>query len=290
MKLKTILAATLLGISSFAAQAFTIQAGDYKMTVDAYTNGTIYGFTGTCGGNTTSAANIDACDAATIVAPSVGSTAPEDTWGILSIATIRNTATNTDWFTRGTNGFIIGSFTGLTDFRVTSDGIFQQELATGGTIKLFASAFDYDPTFATNPTTDQAGVLASVVNLPLWLELNFVQGVGSNATTGSLNATYSGSFNQDTGAVSGIGFLEVIDGAEKVRFDSNGLTTGAGRSADARFSVTSFALLPTDPNYDNWLVLSTAQVTGSVIPEPGSLALAGLGLMGLAALRRRKQA
>jgi hypothetical protein len=102
------------------------------------------------------------------------------------------------------------------------------------------------------------------------------------------------------GASDGTLFLELRAGANT--FNSNG-----GFSSGSLFSyfdaVDGIALSNFDTNtvfgfdflssasasfFQNVIATSTGQINGNSIPEPGSLALAGLGLLGLGALRRRK--
>ncbi len=284
--------ASIAAMLAAPANAFTIQAGDYKMTVDGYINGTVYGMPsgGTCGGDTATAANIAACDAAPQLAP-VGAIGSEDSWGILSIASIVRTSDNFQYFTRGTNGYIIGSVTGLTDFSsgvytAPGFGTYQLDHSTGGAINLYRSNANYNPAVA---SSDQANVIASVTNLPLWLSLDFVLGAtdpGVDATGAA--ATYVSNFNYGSGTGSGSGFLSVTGGSVADKFDTNTLMTGAGLTADASFDVTLGRLTPNDRGYGNWLASSTAAVRGYALPEPGSLALVGAGLIGFAGLRRRK--
>jgi len=53
------------------------------------------------------------------------------------------------------------------------------------------------------------------------------------------------------------------------------------------FSVTDFGFLTGDPN-ENWSHVSIYGTANTSVPEPGSLALLGLGLAGLGFSRRRK--
>ena len=276
---KTAVAALFGLTTAMSAQAFTIMAGDYKMTVDGYDNGTLYSGSGLiCG-------SVGACDSASGV-KAVGATGSEDSWGILSIASIVYTPTNTQYFTRGTDGYIIGSFTGLTDRLAYVDSFTgaQTTFSVGGVINLYLSSTNYDPSI---DSSGQAAVLTSVQNSPLWLGLQFVTGVNNSAD--GLISSYRSTFDTNGFTGSGNGFLSVTGGSAADKFDSDFYSTYAGNVADAYFSVTINPLTQNDAGYGNWLAGPTMDVRGHAIPEPASMALAGLGLLGLAGLRRRKQ-
>lgn len=275
------------GMLALPAQAFTISSGDYKMIVDGYVNGTVYppGFGPLCG-------TVGTCDGVASV-PAVGGVGSEDSWGIISISSITNTTTNTTMFSRIADGYLIGTVAGITDFTVVALGGISRDYATGGTINIYQSATDYTP--GAPASTSQAAVFAAVAGAnPLYLSLDFVAGAGNPVAdffdpAAAVAASYISMFDAATLTGSGSGFLEVTGGSAAGHFDTNTRTTYAGLSADASFSVTLTPITPNDPGLFNWLAGSSSDVKGYAIPEPGSMALAGLSLMGLAALRRRKQ-
>lgn len=81
----------------------------------------------------------------------------------------------------------------------------------------------------------------------------------------------------------GQGVLDVIGGFASVYFD----TDSADHGADLSFGTTFTRQIVQGSILD---MVGTSNLDGTTIPEPSSLAILGLGLLGLAGAARRKQA
>lgn len=156
------------------------------------------------------------------------------------------------------------------NFRGNSDSIIMRSGYNGATD---AGPYAYNGTdflMFTNlmTVTSQTGAPFSVQSLDLkdWVNsvtnptvTGYFSNGGTISKTLSINATYNQSIN-------------IGNDFSKYALD--------GFTGLNRFTITASS---------NWLAMDNVTVNSSAVPEPGTLAVFGLGLAGLAALRRRKQ-
>lgn len=125
------------------------------------------------------------------------------------------------------------------------------------TIDIFV---DHNPNYAATSASSSEG--------NLWLSLvadGNLTGLGTDLGTGS-----------DTGT--GSALLNVTGGLAAGNFDTNGELNGTDMVLSSSFQ----------PGGPNGLLKGGFELTGNSIPEPASIALLGLGMLGFAASRKRK--
>jgi hypothetical protein len=228
-------------------------------------------------------------------------------YGIFNISQITNiNNTHTYWNGNGAqseNDQLVGFFAGLTAHAPGTAGALD---FTGGYLVIYdVTNGSYDPAAALNadPTnlTNRQNLLCGGGACPTpWLTAMFVPGILDSI--GNTTVTLNSALAPSAPAVAqGSGYLSVADltgvgfgiGSNNARFDSNQYTfyTAGNNPADLFLkSEFSSCVNSTDPacTADSWQVVSDDPVFARTVPEPGTLALLGMGLIGGALVRRRK--
>lgn len=224
-----------------------------------------------------------------------GVTVGSENFGILSIETIKDPLTNTALFQQGQGGqFLTGVFYGIVVDSVSPDGLSAK--ATGGTIKIYLNSSNLTPTLGTAGYTSGAcaGSLDftcydGITGGELVLELELASGVDPLDSDVTLDADFENDEFPPTGKASA--YYNVVGGSLKSKFDTDTVSTPHGtRDLFAQNDFCPNGVPSCGPTVGNWQLLSNDPIRGYVIPEPGTLAVLGVGLLGLGmAVRRRRR-
>ncbi|HVO90544.1 MAG TPA: PEP-CTERM sorting domain-containing protein, partial [Casimicrobiaceae bacterium] len=212
--------------------------------------------------------------------------------GIFDVITLSNALGTTVYWTTGTTDGtqLNGTFQGLQVQEIVQTGSGFDIYFAGGTATIYnVPNGSYDPTA---PPAGDAQVCGGPCPSP-WLTLNFSPGIvaadnpatlGFDESTTTLFSQVSALTSPFTG--SGHGNLVATGGTA---FDTFNLNFSLGSQ------LSSCSPPPSNPQFaalcsaaGSWPIASFDPLIGRTVPEPATLALLGLGVLGMAVLRRRR--
>lgn len=228
-------------------------------------------------------------------------------FGILSITSIVDPNTATTLWTQGSGGAeLTGVFNGITVLSVAPSGGGFDVQSTGGLLNLYLNpvgslAGAGGPAQGLTGYTDAGCApntlcydgITNAAGGSLFLSLAFASGIDSGNPAVTVDGTFDASTVPTTGDAAS--YLNVTGGAYANNFDTNGQATAFGPRdifsqndfcPNGATGCASVGLTGPAP----WQLISNDPVRALFIPEPGTLALFGLGLLGFAGLRRKKVA
>jgi hypothetical protein len=203
----------------------------------------------------------------------------EDSWGIGSIDTIKTLPGNAIVYARGSSELTL-MFYGFDDNFISQPIIGTTSIlgSAGGHVSVYldSTSPDFDGTLGTAGRTGLSSY-TGVTDGDSILVLDLAPVVNSNGFTLSSTSDLA------TGSGSGAMLLSVTGaGLWDEMYNTNTQLYGSD------FSFTFTARDNSNPSVGDWIVRGDAGGEGNVVPEPASMILMGLGLLGAARLRRRK--
>lgn len=196
--------------------------------------------------------------------------------GYYRVTEIDNANTLAPIWSQSATQQITGVFTGLDTSSITPalGGGVTIDFTKGSTQLYYNTAGSF---VATNPASASLGTQI--------LGVNFVPGIDPNDSTATFQADLKALTGFTNGSGTGYGAVVAGSGQLATELDSN---TYLGGAADLYFTATLTDMTGKHPVNPLYPVLESDPVSGAAVPEPGTLALLGAGMLGLIGFKRRK--